>query len=182
MIVTTISPEQHPDAAAFIDTVYEKDLGSIILNLGPVPMDEVPGVYQSTDGLLLPTLLESFSGTYVDAMHHGKPVFTSDRDFARDVCGDAGFYFNPLDPKDILRVIDGAFENDSLRREKLTMGKERVKEFPDWNEVARMYLDLARAGCEAACRRFNVQSSRFKVRIPPVFQHLMRDPCNAKYT
>jgi len=160
VIVTTISPEQHPDAAAFIDTVYEKDLGSIILNLGPVPMDEVPGVYESTDGLLLPTLLESFSGTYVDAMHHGKPVFTSDRDFARDVCGDAGFYFNPLEPKDILRVIDGAFENDSLRREKLAMGKERVKAFPDWNEVARMYLDLLE---QAAKQPVEVQNSKFKV-------------------
>ena len=142
VIITTISESQHPDAAAFIDSIYQRNLGNIILNLGPIPMDEVPGMYQTTDGLLLPTLLESFSGTYVDAMYHGKPVFTSDRDFAHEVCRDAAFYFDPLSADDMLRTIDEAFNNERSLEEKLDRGRERVKEFPDWNEVAGMYLSL----------------------------------------
>ena len=156
VIITTISPEQHPDVNSFLDTISERGLGSTLLNLGPVPMDEVAGVYQTTDGLLLPTLLESFSGTYVDAMHHGKPVFTSNRDFAWDVCGDAGYYFDPLDPQHMLEVIDEGFQNAELMAEKIQIGKHRVTQFPDWNKVAQMYLDLLE---EAA----GVQGSRFKV-------------------
>ena len=141
-IITTISEDQHPDAARFIAEIQRRNLGSIILNLGPVPMDEVPGMYESTDGLILPTLLESFSGTYVDAMHHGKPVFTSDRDFAREVCGDAGFYFNPLSARSIADTLDSAFTSAHTLEEKLAVGRQRVTQFPDWNEVARKYLTL----------------------------------------
>ena len=143
-VITTISEDQHPDAGRFIAEIERRGLGSIILNLGPVPMDEVPGMYESTDGLILPTLLESFSGTYVDAMHHGKPVFTSDRDFAREVCGDAGFYFDPLSARSIVDSIDTAFTSEHLLEKKRAVGKERVTQFPDWNEVARKYLNLLR--------------------------------------
>ena len=34
----------------------------------------------------LPSLLESYSGAYVEAMSFGVPIVTSDRDFAREVC------------------------------------------------------------------------------------------------
>lgn len=142
VIVTTIAPEQHPDVEGFLNAIYERGLGSVLLNLGPIPMDEVPGVYQTTDGLLLPTLLESFSGTYVDAMYHGKPVFTSDRDFAHDVCGEAGYYFDPLNPQDMLDVIDQAYQDSDTMEKKLRLGQQRVTEFPDWNDVARKYMRL----------------------------------------
>ena len=141
-IITTIAANQHPNAARFLDEINRRGLGSIVLNLGPVPMDEVPGVYESTDGLILPTLLESFSGTYVDAMNHGKPVFTSDRDFAHEVCGDAAFYFDPLSARSIVGSLDKAFNSDALLNKKLNAGKERVMGFPDWNEVACRYLRL----------------------------------------
>ena len=165
VIVTTIAPDQHPDVHAFLETIYDRGLGNVLLNLGPIPMDEVPGVYQTTDGLLLPTLLESFSGTYVDAMHHGKPVFTSDRDFAREVCGDAGYYFDPLDAQHMLDVIDSAFQNEEEMTERVKKGKKRVTEFPNWNKVARMYLDLLEeaAGIDAQGSRFEVQDPTFQV-------------------
>ena len=51
--------------------------------------------------MILPTLLESFSATYIEAMFHGKTILTSDLDFARDVCGEAAFYFDPLNPQSI---------------------------------------------------------------------------------
>ena len=142
VIVTTIAPEQHPDVNGFLEAIHERNLGSVLLNLGPIPMDEVPGVYETTDGLLLPTLLESFSGTYVDAMHHGKPVFTSDRDFAHEVCGDAGYYFDPLNAQNMLNVIDTAFQDADTMEKKLKLGQHRVTQFPDWNEVANKYMRL----------------------------------------
>ena len=141
-IITTIAKEQHSGADLLLKEIERRNLGHIIQNIGPVPMDEVPALYDVTDGLILPTLLESFSGTYVDAMKFEKPIFTSDRDFAQDVCGDVAFYFDPLSVDDILTVIDDAFETPGVIPEKCRGGSLRVDQLPDWNDVANMYLSL----------------------------------------
>ena len=141
-IITTISEDQHPGASRLLELMQLNGVEEVIQNIGPVPMDEVPALYEVTDGLLLPTLLESFSGTYVDAMHMKRPIFTSDRDFAHDVCGKAAFYFDPLAPGDILETLDSGFEHADHLHAMCRTGYERVLSFPDWNEVASMYLDL----------------------------------------
>ncbi|MBX2819438.1 MAG: glycosyltransferase [Rhodothermaceae bacterium] len=141
-VITTIADEQHVGAAQLIEQIKQEEVQEVIHNIGPVPMDEVPALYEQTDGLLLPTLLESFSGTYVDAMFMKKPIFTSDRDFARDVCGEAAFYFDPLSAGQILEVIESGFNDPDRLQHTLDAGYTRVSEFPDWNKVADMYLDL----------------------------------------
>ena len=141
-VITTIANDHHMGAEQLLKRIEEEDLQEVIVNIGPVPMDEVPTLYEHTNGLLLPTLLESFSGTYVDAMFMRKPIFTSERDFARDVCGDAAFYFDPLSAGHMLEVIESAFNNSELIEQTCTAGYERVSGFPDWHQVADMYLDL----------------------------------------
>jgi len=66
----------------------------------------VPSLYAQSDALLMPTLLESFSGTYVEAMFHKIVILTSKLDFAEDVCGESAFYFDPTSPEDILASIE----------------------------------------------------------------------------
>ena len=61
-ILTTISADQHTGAKRFLAEVERQRLGEIIVNIGPVAMEHVPALYQATHGLILPTLLESFSG------------------------------------------------------------------------------------------------------------------------
>ena len=141
-IVLTIEAVQGPGARRLIKAIADQDLGDIILNVGLVPMSRVPSLYRQTDALLLPTLLESFSGTYVEAMFHGKPIFTSDYEFAVDVCQDAAFYFDPLNAHDILRVISQAIENPEIINSKIAAGHKRLAALPDWNEVFDAYMSL----------------------------------------
>ena len=77
-------------------------------------MEHVPILYKQVDGMIMPTLLESFSATYIDSMALGVPIFTSDRDFARDVCGDAAWYFDPLNAESIFEVISNAFQSGQI--------------------------------------------------------------------
>ena len=141
-VVTTIAKDQHPGAKQFLEKLEEEGLEDVIQNIGPVPIEVVPALYEATDGLLLPTLLESFSGTYVDAMAFRKPVFTSDKDFARDVCGEAAFYFDPHSAESIYRSLHGVFSDEESIMEKTEKGYARVQQFPDWYAVAQQYLDL----------------------------------------
>ena len=152
-IITTVADEQHAGAKKFLEDVDRLGLRSVIQNIGPVPMDEVPALYEVTDGLLLPTLLESFSGTYVDAMHFEKPIFTSDRDFAHDVCNDVAFYFDPLSADNILSIVEGAFETPGLISDKSRAGARLVRQLPGWNDVAHMYLSLLEQTASGALRK-----------------------------
>lgn len=141
-IVLTIEAVQGPGARRLIEAIADRNLGGIIVNVGSVPMPRVPSLYRQTDALLLPTLLESFSGTYVEAMFHGKPIFTSDYEFAVDVCQDAAFYFDPLNAHDILRVISQAIENPDVIAFKIAAGRKRLAAMSDWNEAFDAYMAL----------------------------------------
>jgi glycosyltransferase involved in cell wall biosynthesis len=141
-IIITIDSSQGPQAARLIDEIKRQKLDDVIINLGAVDMQHVPSLYQQCDALLMPSLLESFSGTYVEAMYHGKPVFSSDCDFARTVCGEAAFYFDPLSPESIINSLREAFIHSATIQEKIKAGQERLKTFPTWQEAFERYQSL----------------------------------------
>lgn len=74
-------------------------------NWGPVDLRDCPKLYNSCDALYLPTLIECFSVSYLEAMAMKKPILTSDLPFAHDVCGKSAFYFDPYNRNDIALTI-----------------------------------------------------------------------------
>jgi glycosyltransferase involved in cell wall biosynthesis len=141
-IVTTIAPEQHPKAKEFLQQVEQRGLNDIIHNVGTVAMKDVPSLYAQTDGLLMPTLLESFSGTYVEAMFHGKAIYTSDLDFAKAVCGDAAYYFDPYNYQDILEKILESQRDQEGKQLKIEAGKRMLHTWSTWEQAFQSYLQL----------------------------------------
>ena len=105
-LIITIDKKQHYGAKKLLEEIKQRKLTEIIINIGSVSRREVPSLYKQTDALLLPTLLETFSGTYVEAMFHKKPILTSNLEFATDVCKDAALYFDPLDSEEIFSTIN----------------------------------------------------------------------------
>jgi len=143
-IITTIASDQDAAAAHLLRRVESRGLAGVLRNIGPVAMSDVPSLYSQVDGLILPTLLESFSGTYIEAMHFQKSVLTSDMDFARDVCGDVAYYFDPLSATSIFHVIRQAFSVPSQRLLRIEQGRQRVQAMPDWLTVATMFASELR--------------------------------------
>lgn len=143
-IVLTISANQHKKAGRLLQEIRDQDLDKIIVNVGPVAMEDVPALYRTCDGLLMPTLLESFSGTYVEAMFHRIPIFTSDLDFAKGVCGDAACYFDPHDPDDILSKIDSVFDSSLRSASLISAGRRVLASFVDWPHAFTVYQRIIR--------------------------------------
>ena len=141
-IVITVDQGQSTEARRFLDAVKERELSQVIWNIGPVDMKDVPTLYRRCDSLLLPTLLESFSGTYVEAMYHGKAIFTSNYEFAHDVCGDSAWYFDPLNAENIFNTIGYALRNPDLIRKKILKGNKILNEMPDWNQAYKLYMSI----------------------------------------
>ena len=141
-IILTIAANQHKNAARLLQEIRDRDLVEIIVNVGPVAMADVPSLYRSCDGLLMPTLLESFSGTYVEAMFHGIPIFTSDLDFAKGVCGDAACYFDPHDPHDIMSKLDTVFDDPRRVATLVRAGERALSSLPDWPHAFERYQEI----------------------------------------
>jgi glycosyltransferase involved in cell wall biosynthesis len=104
--------------------------------VGPVEQEELHAYYGNCGGLILPTLLESFSGTYLEAMQFKCPILTSDLDFAHDVCGPAARYFDPFDTSSIRDAILELMKTPARRDELVQAGVERRRTYVrDWDSI-----------------------------------------------
>ena len=134
--ILTIDAKDHTDAPRLLKKIDTLGLSNQLINIGSVEQRLLPRLYEFSDALILPTLLESFSGTYVEAMRYCTPILTSDRDFAQAVCKQAALYFDPLDAKSILDVILRLKNDTKVGDELVALGSERLQELPsDWDVV-----------------------------------------------
>lgn len=135
--LTTVAPHQHPSAAGFLDAVRSRGLSDSIVNLGEIPRETVGALARACDAFFLPTLLETFGLPFVEAMEGGLPILASDRDFAREVCGDAAVYVDPQDPDAIARAIRNLVDDEGMRRRLVEAGRARQGRFyASWDAIA----------------------------------------------
>lgn len=107
-----------------------------IVCLGKVNIAQCPWLYCQTDAMFLPTMLECFSASYVEAMKMKKPILTSNLGFATYLCEKSAAYFNPVDAVDMADTIykvatdiqyrEGLIENGSKRLEIFDSPEERT--------------------------------------------------------
>lgn len=125
-------------ARKFLEAIRTNNLSDKIINTGSLRQAQLAAYYDIADVVFLPTLLESFSATYLEAMHFRKPLLTSDFDFSRYICGDAAVYFNPFDINDIANKIVMVKNNPEFRNELAAKGAGRVVNcFAGWDELVR---------------------------------------------
>lgn len=160
--IFTVSSEDHPRAPVFLDSIRANGLERQLVNIGPVPQAALGSYYEASDALLLPTLLESFSGTYLEAMRFSRPILTSDLDFARGICADAALYFNPWSPEALRDTILQLKSDQALARQLARAGAERLNTLTrSWSEITegaiRRIEDLVGAG-QYECRSANCRS------------------------
>lgn len=140
--VITIAPHQHPGARRLLARLHSADPNGTVKNIGPVPRRMLPEVYRSADALIFPTLLESYSRTYLEAMRFGLPILTSDRDFAHHLCGDAAIYFDPLDADSVARAMARVMEDAEVHQHLVENGRRILAQAPTWDEIAARFVDV----------------------------------------
>ena len=150
--VINISADQHPRARKLLRRIAGDTFSERLISLGWIPSREaLAEVYRSADAYIFPSLMETFSFTYLEAMRFGLPILTSDRDFARDRCQDAALYFDPLDPKSVARSMARLIEDQELRARLVENGQRIVRQIPTWDEIAARFVEvLERAAAGSA--------------------------------
>lgn len=146
ILVLTIAPDQHPRAKKMLSKIADLDLTNQIINVGPLPQEMIGSYYRNCHGLILPTVLESFTRTYIEAMHFETPILTSDLAFAHDICGVAAIYFNPWEPESIKNAIISLNSDRARVEELIRHARQRLKEKQKtWTEIADNTLQLITA-------------------------------------
>lgn len=123
--------------------IAENDsLNENIQFLGKVAINQCPDLYSQSNFLFLPTLLECFSASYCEAMVMQKPILTSDLPFAKSICGEAAFYFNPLDENEIANAIVHLYSDKKVQQDLINKGLQQLKTFDTAKERAAKYLNI----------------------------------------
>ena len=148
-VINEILPFLKNENIKFVLTLDDNSFNEIfpnqpkqILNIGVIKQKSCPSVYKQCDALFAPTLLETFSAIYPEAMKMKKPILTSNYSFAIDVCQNAAFYFDPLDPKDIADKIITLSKNKKLQQKLIRKGIQRLKSFETAEGRARKYIQI----------------------------------------
>jgi glycosyltransferase involved in cell wall biosynthesis len=110
-----------------------------IRNVGPVRVADGPAFYEACHMVFLPTVLETFSANYPEAMAMKRPMVTTDLPFARDACGDAAEYFEPLNPHGAAAGILLLVDSEKRWRELVLAGERRLAALPRSAERLSLY-------------------------------------------
>lgn len=94
---------------------------------GTVPNARMKELYAINNFIILPTLAEASTAVYPEAFISKKVLLTSDIDFARELCGNAAVFFDPLNAQDIAEKIVATFQDQELQAQLIHNGLERVK-------------------------------------------------------
>ena len=137
----TIGPHDGYRSTRFLKKITEPPLSNHIVNLGPIEPGDLPALYSHCDSVVLPTLMESFSASYPEAMQFGLPIITSDLDFARETCGPAAIFVDPWNPTDIAEGMKKVIDDADLRRELVDLGHQQYVKYPmPWETIAGRFL------------------------------------------
>jgi len=138
-VFITIAAEQHPNAKRLLNKIRQYNLSNNIVNLGPVEQRRIPAYFKNCHALFLPTLIESFSATYLEAMQFDLPILTSNLDFAHEICGSAALYFDPWSSESMLEAIAKIRKDSDMRNSLMRAGRDRLKTIytKSWDDIAR---------------------------------------------
>lgn len=121
---------------------FDDRYDDFILYIGKVDINKIPSLYQKIDFLFLPTLLEVFSTTYLEAMFMGKPIICSDMGFARNICANSALYCSPVDAEKYAYNIYKLDNDKELQMQLVNNGYQNLKRFGSSMDRTKSYLEI----------------------------------------
>lgn len=113
----TLDPAS-PGWCAIAAAATDLGVAARVETLGVLPLPELAQAYQKCGLVFLPTLREASTAVYPEAFHFGRPLITTEIDFARELCGDAAVFVDPYRAGDMAAAIAGLLA-DPARRDSL---------------------------------------------------------------
>ncbi|WP_081624480.1 glycosyltransferase [Thioalkalivibrio sp. AKL7] len=100
-----------------------------LVSHGAYAYKDAQTMYRAADMVFMPSLLEVFSTSYLEAMAMGRPLVVADREFSREICGDAAEYFSANSVGDAAKALYRLLMDPHLRRQLVAKGERKVEEY-----------------------------------------------------
>ena len=104
-----------------------------IVNHGRCTQKQLIDIYNQCSICFLPTLLETFSASSLEAMYFGMYIVATDFDFNSEVIANAGLYYKPTDAKDAASKIALLIDDNKLQADLDLKMRERIQLYNDYS-------------------------------------------------
>jgi len=125
-----------PKSKLWIDILEKSNklnVSEYIDNVGPLKLSDCIDFYKKSKIVFLPTLLEIFSATFLEAMAMKVPIITTNLEFAHDNCKNAALFFNHGDAKHAASLIYEISTNKALYLDQVISGSKILNSYPSAN-------------------------------------------------
>lgn len=126
-------PSSDPLLDKYQEQLRKYGLEGRIISQGRCSQKELAEMYRQCQLCFLPTLLEVFSASTLEAMYFRLPVVATVFDFNTEVMGDSCLYYEPMNAKAAAKQIKKYVENEAFREEMKQKMDKRLELFSDYD-------------------------------------------------
>lgn len=122
-----------------------KDFGIAknIVYTGYIIGDELNPLFKGAEFFVMPSLYEGFGMTVLETFATQIPAIISNVSSLPEIAGEAAYFVNPLDVKEISEALWKFSQDENLRNQYRQKGLEQARKF-DWEKTARETLEVYR--------------------------------------
>ena len=128
----------HPGLKSLVN---ELGLEDSVIFTDYIPKEDLPHFYRNALALFFPSRYEGFGLPPLEAMATGTPVITTRLASIPEVCGDAAFYVNPDDIREMASALKMLATDTALRHSYSGKSLKRASAF-SWEKAAGEYLNI----------------------------------------
>lgn len=114
-----------------------------VVELGAIPDEDIPALYNAVDLLLFPSLYEGFGWPPLEAMASGTPVVCSRAGSLAEVVADAGLTADPEDTEALAWHAGTVLTDATVRATLIARGLQRAAQF-SWQRTADEMIESYR--------------------------------------
>ena len=122
--------------------IKEWNLEREIVNFGPYKYPDLKNFLETSDIVFVPSMLETFSASYLEAMCANKKLVVADKNFARDICGNYATYVNPKDAISSSKTLVDLFSNSIVSPSEKSLAEDILKKYGNQDQRFQKIIDL----------------------------------------
>lgn len=140
-------PENHIIWIKIQKKLREYHLESLVINHGRLNQAELSDMYKHCQYCFLPTLLEVFSASTVEAMFYDLKIVATNFSFNKEVLKDSCLYYAPMNPIDAAKQFMRLFNDKELQESLSNNMRKQLKKYDNYekhfNEILSFLIDVA---------------------------------------